>query len=33
MLDFQKFEFSNIYDMHDEISEFIVEKALGVDTV
>ena len=31
MLDFWKFEFSNIYDMQDEISEFIVAKALGID--
>ena len=31
MLDFWKFEFSNIYDMQDEISEFIVAKALEID--
>jgi len=31
MLDFWRFEFSNIYDMQDEISEFIVAKALGID--
>ena len=31
MLDFWKVEFSNIYDMQDEISEFIVAKALGID--
>lgn len=31
MLDFWQFEFSNIYDMQDEISEFIVAKALGID--
>lgn len=31
MLDFWKFEFSNVYDLQDEISEFIVAKALGID--
>jgi hypothetical protein len=30
--DFWRFHFSNIYDLQDKIAEFIVSKALGIDT-
>lgn len=31
MLDFWKYQYSNIYDMQEYIAEFIVGKALGID--
>ena len=31
MLDFWKYQFSNIYDMQEYIAEFIVGKSLGID--
>lgn len=31
LLDFWSFEYSNVYDLQDEIAEFIVAKALGIN--